>query len=89
MVGTPQFDPYADETLLWSLGFYLAFALVHTVFPFLLQMMRPTQKPFTWGYAAPIPECPKIENLLCFYDEKVDAVYVDGGLQPRPVTPWS
>ncbi len=42
-----------------------------------------------WGYPAPIPECPKIENLLCFYDEKVDAVYVDGELQPRPVTPWS
>jgi len=42
-----------------------------------------------WGYPAPIPECPKIENLLCFYDEKVDAVYVDGELQPKPVTPWS
>jgi len=42
-----------------------------------------------WGYPAPIPECPKIENLLCFYDEKVDAVYVDGVLQPRPITPWS
>ncbi len=42
-----------------------------------------------WSYPAPIPECPKIENLLCFYDEKVDAVYVDGELQPRPVTPWS
>ena len=42
-----------------------------------------------WGYPAPIPECPKIENLLSFYDEKVDAVYVDGELQPKPVTPWS
>jgi len=42
-----------------------------------------------WGYPAPIPECPKIENLLCFYDEKVDAAYVDGVLQPRPLTPWS
>ena len=42
-----------------------------------------------WGYPAPIPECPKIENLLCFYDEKVEAVYVDEELQPKPVTPWS
>ena len=42
-----------------------------------------------WAYPAPIPECPKIENLLCFFDEKVDAVYVDGELQPKPVTPWS
>jgi hypothetical protein len=27
--------------------------------------------------------------MLCFYDGKVDAVYVDGELQPKPVTPWS
>jgi uncharacterized protein (DUF427 family) len=46
-------------------------------------------KDIVWGYPAPIPESPKIENLLCFYDEKVDAVYVDGELQPKPVTPWS
>ena len=46
-------------------------------------------KDIVWAYPAPIPECPKIENLLCFYDEKVDAVYVDGELQPKPVTPWS
>lgn len=46
-------------------------------------------KDIVWGYPAPIPECPKIENLLCFYDEKVDAVYVDHELQKRPVTPWS
>jgi len=41
-----------------------------------------------WGYPAPIPECPKIENLLSFYNEKLD-IYVDGELQPRPTTPWS
>lgn len=41
-----------------------------------------------WGYPAPIPECPKIENLLCFYNEKVD-LYVDGELQARPKSPWS
>ena len=41
-----------------------------------------------WGYPAPIPECPKIENLLSFYNEKLD-IYVDGELQLRPVTPWS
>jgi uncharacterized protein (DUF427 family) len=46
-------------------------------------------KDIVWGYPAPIPECSKIENLLCFYDEKVDAVYVDGEQQQRPVTPWS
>ena len=31
-----------------------------------------------WSYPAPIPECPKIENLLSFYNEHVD-LYVEGG----------
>ncbi len=43
---------------------------------------------FVWGYPHPIPEIPKIENLLCFYNEKVD-LYVDGVLQARPVSPFS
>src|SRR5215472_10738146 len=42
-----------------------------------------------WTYQFPIPECTKIENLLCFYDERVDAVYVDGERQEKPVSPWS
>jgi len=41
-----------------------------------------------WSYPEPIPECPKIRGLMCFYDEKVD-VYMDGKLQERPRTPWS
>jgi uncharacterized protein (DUF427 family) len=41
-----------------------------------------------WSYPAPIPECPKIENLLSFYNERVD-LYVDGVLQGRPITPFS
>jgi uncharacterized protein (DUF427 family) len=45
-------------------------------------------KDLVWGYPFPIPECPKIENLVCFYNEKVD-IYVDDELQPRPETPWS
>jgi uncharacterized protein (DUF427 family) len=45
-------------------------------------------KDLVWGYPAPIAECPKIENLLCFYNEKVD-IYVDGELQSRPTTRWS
>jgi uncharacterized protein (DUF427 family) len=42
-----------------------------------------------WSYPYPIPECPKIEGLICFYDERADAVEVDGVLQERPRTPWS
>ena len=41
-----------------------------------------------WSYPLPIPECPKIENLVSFYNEKVDLL-VDGELQERPKTPWS
>ena len=41
-----------------------------------------------WSYPSPIPECPKIENLLSFYNEKVD-LYVEGVLQDRPVTFFS
>lgn len=41
-----------------------------------------------WSYPEPIPECPKIKGLLCFFNEKVD-IYVDDQLQPRPNTPWS
>ena len=42
-----------------------------------------------WSYPFPIPECPKIENLICFYDERVDTIEVDGEVQPKPQTPWS
>jgi uncharacterized protein (DUF427 family) len=41
-----------------------------------------------WSYPAPIPEAPKIENLLAFYNEKTD-ITVDGVLQERPATKWS
>ena len=42
-----------------------------------------------WYYREPIPECPRIENHLCFYNEWAD-IFVDGQLQERPTnTPWS
>ncbi len=41
-----------------------------------------------WRYEDPIPENPKIKDLICFFDEKVD-LYLDGELQSRPHTPWS
>jgi uncharacterized protein (DUF427 family) len=45
-------------------------------------------KDVAWCYPLPIPECPKIENLVCFFNEKVD-ISVDGELEARPVTNWS
>jgi uncharacterized protein (DUF427 family) len=47
-----------------------------------------TYRDFVWAYPRPIPEIPKIENLLCFYNEKVD-LYVDGVRQERPPSPFS
>ncbi len=41
-----------------------------------------------WCYPYPIPECPKIENLVCFFNETVD-IYVDDELEAKPKTPWS
>ncbi|MGW6172549.1 DUF427 domain-containing protein [Arthrobacter sp. NPDC055138] len=41
-----------------------------------------------WSYPDPIPENPKIRDLFCFFNERVDLV-VDGLPQDRPDTPWS
>jgi uncharacterized protein (DUF427 family) len=45
-------------------------------------------KDIAWSYPFPIPECPKIENLIAFFHERADR-YVDGELIPKPRTPWS
>src|SRR5438105_11866984 len=42
-----------------------------------------------WTYPDPIPECPKIKGYLCFFNEQVDEIRVDGVAVARPVTPWS
>ncbi len=41
-----------------------------------------------WAYREPIPENPRIENLLCFFNEKVE-IYVDGVKEETPSTAWS
>jgi uncharacterized protein (DUF427 family) len=53
-----------------------------------LRLGDKTYKDFVWAYPRPIAEIPKIENLLCFYNEKVD-LFVDGVKQERPVSPFS
>lgn len=42
-----------------------------------------------WSYPEPIAECPKIKGLLCFFNERVDEIRLDGAALPRPLTPWS
>ncbi|HEU4913024.1 MAG TPA: DUF427 domain-containing protein [Actinomycetes bacterium] len=41
-----------------------------------------------WSYPDPVPEIPKIKDLVCFFNERVDLV-VDGVPQERPASPWS
>ncbi|MBL7256420.1 DUF427 domain-containing protein [Paractinoplanes lichenicola] len=41
-----------------------------------------------WNYPDPIPEIPKIRDLLCFFNERVDIV-LDGSPVERPVSPFS
>jgi len=42
-----------------------------------------------WSYPDPIDECPKIKGLLCFYNENVDEIYIDGEPIDRAETKWS
>ena len=42
-----------------------------------------------WSYPEPIAECPKIKGYLCFFNEQVDEIRLDGVALPRPLTPWS
>ena len=42
-----------------------------------------------WSYEAPRPEAARIANMVAFFNERVDAVFVDGVEVPSPWTPWS
>jgi uncharacterized protein (DUF427 family) len=42
-----------------------------------------------WSYQNPIEECPKIRDLICFFNENVDAIIVDGAEVDKPATKWS
>ncbi|MGI9371144.1 MAG: DUF427 domain-containing protein [Hyphomicrobiales bacterium] len=42
-----------------------------------------------WYYPDPIAECPKIKDLLCFFNERVDTIVVDGDEIPKQRTAWS
>lgn len=48
---------------------------------------HPEAADIAWSYPDPIPENPKIRDLLCFYNERVD-ISVDGVPQERPESPF-
>jgi hypothetical protein len=37
----------------------------------------------------PIPECPKIKGLVCFFHERGCDIYVDDKWVPQPATKWA
>lgn len=42
-----------------------------------------------WSYREPIPECPKIKELVCFFQEREAVIVVDGEELPQLRTKWS
>ena len=48
-----------------------------------------TYDDIVWYYPDPIAECPRIKDYLCFFNEHVDAMLVDGKPVPTPATKWS
>ena len=42
-----------------------------------------------WSYPDPVSECPKIRDYLCFFNERIDAIVVDGQELAKLTTPWS
>ena len=49
---------------------------------------RAGEQDIAWSYPRPVLECPTIRGMIAFYNERVDAIYVDGESaavpQPRP-----
>lgn len=41
-----------------------------------------------WSYKRPTPEVAGVAGMLCFFNERVDAILVDGEEQPKPSTAW-
>lgn len=46
-------------------------------------------KDMVWCYREPLPACLPIAGFLSFFNERVDAIYVDDELLPTPKTIWS
>jgi uncharacterized protein (DUF427 family) len=42
-----------------------------------------------WSYPTPIAGREDITGLVCFFNERVDEIVVDGETVPVPETPWS
>lgn len=48
-----------------------------------------SHRPLAWCYETPWDEVSKVAGRVAFFNERVDAIVVDGVTQDKPVTPWS
>ncbi len=48
-----------------------------------------TFKNIVWSYRNPLPTCLPLAQSVSFFNERVDAIYVDDELMPVPKTMWS
>lgn len=46
-------------------------------------------KDVAWSYESPRPEAAKVANMVAFFNERVDAIFVDGVAVRSAQTPWS
>lgn len=48
-----------------------------------------SHRPLAWCYETPWPEAARVAGRIAFFNERVEAIVIDGVKQPKPVTPWS
>ena len=53
------------------------------------RMPERTVEDVVWSYPRPIAECPRIASLMCFFNEVVDTILIDGVAEPKIRTEWS
>jgi uncharacterized protein (DUF427 family) len=55
---------------------------------FSIEVGGQTLEDAAWEYKYPTPESTKVMGMLCFFNERVDAIIVDGEELVKPVTNW-
>ncbi|MCW2631669.1 MAG: hypothetical protein JWR88_631 [Pseudonocardia sp.] len=48
-----------------------------------------SHRPLAWCYETPWPEVSRIAGRIAFFNERVDAIKIDGVTEIKPITPWS
>ena len=51
-------------------------------------MPEQTVEDVVWSYPRPIAECPRIASFMCFFNDVVDEILVNGVAEPKFRTQW-